>query len=200
MKRKSNIKTSSVNLVPVTKAEAIELGIKAGDIVLTRSGSFLSQGIQFFMNLYRQTKGLPKRKLFSHVAVVVDLYGQLYVAEAIGKGVQVIPDAQAYIDQNDCQVMTWVKPLNKQEQSRISSVTIDYALKPHRYDVLNFYYSARFVLTGKWRGPVGPKSERRVYCSELAAIAMDKTRGTFKGVTWDKNPLDIELCDELRKV
>jgi hypothetical protein len=38
-----------------------------------------------------------------------------------------------------------------------------------------------------------------VYCSELAAILMDKIRGSFNGVTWDKNPLDIELSRDLRE-
>ena len=174
--------------------------LKVGDIILVHGGSFLARGIQFFMNIYRKRLGLPKRKLYNHVAVVVDLYGELYVAEAHAKGVQVLPNAVQYVESQDCLVLTWAKPLTKSEQSLFSREAVKYALIPHRYDVLNFFFQMKYILTGMWRCPVGSKSVKLIYCSELGAIVMDKVRGSFNGQTWDKNPLDIELCDELRAV
>ena len=170
-----------------------------GDVILVHSKKWLARQIQKWMNLYRIRKGLPTRKLFNHVAVVVDLYGSLHVVESIETGVNVKPDAKAYVDRQDCKVLTWVNPLSAREGSVFSKTAINYALTPHRYDFLNFWYQIRYIITGKWRGPVGENSTKRVYCSELAAIVMDKTRGTFKGITWDKNPLDIDLCEELRE-
>ena len=173
--------------------------LKVGDIVLVSGTSFLAKGIQLFMNIYRRKLDLPQRKLYNHVAVVVDLYGELYVAEAVGKGVQVIPNAEHYVLSQDCKVLTWFDPLTPKEQTMFSREAIKYSLQLHRYDVLNFFYQMKYIFTGKWRGPTGNKAERRVYCSELAAILMDKIRGSFNGVTWDKNPLDIELSRDLRE-
>jgi len=171
--------------------------LNVGDVILVHGGSFLARGIQFFMNIYRSKKGLPKRKLYNHVAVVIDLYGQQYIAEAVAKGVQVIPNASNYVASQDCKVLTWVKPLTAKEKAELSRAAAKYALENHRYDMLNFPYQIRYIFTGKWRGPTGDKANRRIYCSELAAILMDYVRGSFNGVTWDKNPLDIELSSDL---
>lgn len=171
---------------------------QVGDIILVHGGSFLAKGIQFFMNIYRSKQDLAKRKLYNHVAVVIDLYGQKYIAEAVAKGVQVIPDADKYVATRDCTVLTWVNPLTAKEKAELSREAAKYALEIHRYDVLNFPYQIKYIMTGKWRGPTGDKAERRIYCSELAAIVMDKIRGSFDGQTWDKNPLDIELSPDLK--
>ena len=172
--------------------------IKEGDIILVQGGSWIARQIQKWMNIYRRKRGLDQRKLYNHVAVVVDLYGTLYVAEAVAKGIHVIPNARKYVDNNDVKLMEWVTPLSKLEGSVFSKEAIKYALEPHRYDFLNFWYQMKYILTGRWSGPTFEKSKKRIYCSELAAIVMDKVRGSFKGRTWDKNPLDIELCKDLK--
>lgn len=172
--------------------------LEVGDIILVSGTSFLPKGIQFFMNIYRKKKGLPKRKLYNHVAVVVDLWGNKAIGEAQAKGIQIIGDADKYVNGQDCLVLTWKKPLTVKEKNKFSMEAISKALIPTRYDVLNFFYQMRYVLTGKWKGPKGEKSEKRLYCSEYAAVLMDDLRNCFKGETWDKNPLDIELSKCLK--
>ena len=172
--------------------------IKVGDVILVKGGSWLARQIQNWMNIYRLKKGLPKRKLYNHAAVVVNLWGEKYIAEATEKGVTVIPNALDYVLFKDTLVLTWIDPLNQKEQDLFSKTAIKYALEPHRYDFLNFFYQIKYILTGKWSGPIGKKAEKRLYCTEFAAVCMDKVRGSFEGQTWNKNPLDLELCEELK--
>jgi hypothetical protein len=172
--------------------------LNVGDIILVHGGSFIARAIQYFMNIYRIRKGLPKRKLYNHVATVVNMWGSLYVAESDRYGVQVLPNAKAYVAKNDCLVLSFKKPLTLIEKDKWSKLASTMALEPHKYDFLNFIYQIKYVLTGQWSGPTGDKSKKRVYCSEFVAILMDEIRNCFGGRTWDKNPLDIELSNCLR--
>lgn len=169
-----------------------------GDVILVHGGSWLAKQIQHWMNKYRIKKGLEPRVLWNHVAVIIDLWGQQYIAEAQAKGVQIIPDVDKYLKNNTCKVKTWVKPLNTQEKNLFSKTAVEYALIPHRYDFLNFFYQMYYITTGKWIGPKDIKANKRVYCSEFAAIVMDKVRNAFNGKTYDKNPLDIDICPALK--
>ena len=170
---------------------------KTGDIILVSGIGLLSRMIQFGMDIYRKRKGLPKRKLYNHVAVVVELWGTLWIAEASEKGVRVFKYPDDYIRRQNVKVMQFKKPLTEQEQRKFSEVAIKYSLHPTRYDLVNFWYQMIFILTGKWKGKVNEASRERLYCSEFAAVVMDEVRGSFNGQTWDKNPLDIELCEDL---
>lgn len=186
---KTNKKSASIK-----KATRVEVPA-VGDIMLQRTNSWLSKAIMFWMNVYRLKMKLPKRELYSHVAIVIDMYGQKYVAEAVANGVRLYPDADKYFREKDVKVKTWVKPLSDKEKSEFSKEAAKYAHIPTRYDFLNFWFQMKYILTGKWRGPRNDESKKRLYCSEYAAVVMDKVRGCFKGKTWDKNPLDIDLSD-----
>ena len=169
--------------------------VEVGDIILVAGTGFLPKGIQFFMNIYRKRKGLPKRKLYNHAAAVVDLWGTQWIAEASAKGVRVFQYPNDYVRRQDCKVLGWVEPLDDSEKEALSKTAIAYALHPTRYDVMNFWYQARYILTGKWKGPIGEKAKKRVYCSEFIAILIDELSDIYEGKTWDKNPLDIELLE-----
>lgn len=171
--------------------------MKTGQIILVSSNGFLPDAIKFFMNIYRKRMGLKPRRLYSHVAVVVDLWGTQWIAEASAKGVRVIPYPGDYVRRHNCLVMDWKIPLSESEQRLFSRTAIEYTLRVTRYDVLNFWYQIKFILTGRWKGPEGDESKRRLYCSEFAAVVMDRVRNSFHGRTWDKNPLDIELCQDI---
>ena len=178
-----------------------QLNVKVGDIILVRGGSWLAKAIQFFMNVYRKRKKLPKRVLYNHVAIVVsDGWGMTYVAEANAKGIEMKISPQEYLATHTCKVMTWRKPLTKAEQTKFSKTASKYMHDPTRYDFLNFFYQIYYIMTGKWKGKTGDAADDVLYCSEFAAVAMYKTRGTFNGKTWNKNPLDIELCTELKEL
>jgi len=173
--------------------------MKAGDIILVHNSGFVSRGIQFFMNIYRKKLKLPKRTLYNHAVVVVNLWGKLWVADAGAKGIQVRDRLDAYIGRDNVLLLTWRVPLTVEEQELFSKTAINYALGITRYDYKNFIDQIRYIFTGKWKGKTGAKSTKRIYCSEFAAVCMEATRnGTFKS-TWDKNPLDIEISTALVK-
>ncbi|MGM0532603.1 MAG: hypothetical protein ACQER7_14745 [Bacteroidota bacterium] len=173
---------------------------KPGDVLLFHNSGFLPKGIQFFMNIYRRKKGLPERKLYyNHVAVIVNLWGELWMADSAKNGVQVNKIKVDALQRDNVLHLTWKEPLAKVEQKLFSKTAIGYSLRVTRYDVINFWDQARYILSGKWKGKTDDASTKRVYCSEFAAICMDKVRNSFNGQTWDKNPLDIELCEELIK-
>ena len=176
------------------------MNLQAGDIILVRGSSFLAKGIQFFMNMYRKKKGMPKEKLYNHVAVVINIWGELKIAEAERKGIEAYKDDYKYVEEHDCLVLTWKKPLLKKEQEEFSKLATKYAFNPTRYEFLNFIHNSVYIATGKWIGRRGSKSENVLYCSEYAAILMDKVRGAFggKGKTWDKNPYDIQKNQYLK--
>lgn len=173
--------------------------MKAGDILLFRNTGFVPKGIQFFMNIYRKKKGLPKQEVFNHVGVVVELWGKLMIAEADKEGVTVHREATQYIGKNNVKHLTWITPLTEEETKLFNKTAINYSLKVTRYDFLNFPAQIRYILWGKWKGKTGEESKVRLYCSEFAACCMDEVRGSFDGVTWNKNPLDIELCEDLKE-
>ena len=170
---------------------------KTGDIILVSGIGLLPRGIQFMMNIYRKRRGLPKRKLYNHVAIVVELWGTLWIAESSVKGVRVFKYPDDYIRRQDVKVMQFKQPLSEYEQKKFSAVAIKYSLHPTRYDLMNFWHQIIFILTGQWKGKVNELSREKLYCSEFAAVVMDEIRDSFKGVTWDKNPLDIEICEDL---
>lgn len=170
---------------------------KTGDIILVSGIGLLPKGIQFFMNIYRRRKGLAPRKLYNHVALVVELWGTLWIAEASVKGIRVFKYPDDYIRRQDVKVMQFIIPLTEKEQKNFSEIAIKYSLHPTRYDLTNFWDQMIFIITGKWKGKVNKESREKLYCSEFAAVVMDDVRGSFNGQTWDKNPLDIEMCQDL---
>lgn len=175
--------------------------VQVGDIILVRGGSWLAKSIQFFMNMYRKRKGLPKRVIYNHVAVAVsDGWGRKYIAEAGARGIEMKTSVRDYLSSRECKVMTWRKQLSADEKMIFSKEASNYMFDPTRYDFLNFFFQIYYIFTGKWAGKKGDKANDVLYCSEFAAVLMYKTRGSFEGKTYDKNPLDIELSPELIEV
>jgi hypothetical protein len=169
-----------------------------GDVLLFYNNGFIPKAIRFFMRIYNKKKKLPERKMYyNHVAVVVNLWGNLFIAESNKEGVTVNDTLERYVNNKNVLHLTWKKPLSKEESDHFSKTAIGYSLRVTRYDFINFFDQIYYILTGKWRGKTGEKSRKRQYCSELAAVCMDETRGSFNGETWNKNPLDIELCEDL---
>ena len=173
----------------------MEHKLEVGDIILVSGEGFLAKAIRFFMRIYRKKKYLEDRKVYNHVAVVINVWGRMWIAEAAAEGVRVIKYPDDYVRRQDCKVMGFMPPLGKEKQETFSKYACEYAFKVTRYDILNFWYQARYILTGKWKGPTGKKSLKRLYCSEFAAVMIDYMTRVYEGHTWDKNPLDIEMLD-----
>lgn len=176
---------------------------KPGDIILFRGTRFISKGIQFFMKRYRKKLGLPKAKVFNHAAMIVEMWGQLFVAEANEKGIEVNPIEKAYGHKMKMiKVIRPKKAYTKEEQKAVSKIATNYALDPTRYDFFNFLHQIKMIaktkvkdgkIVSRWSGPTGKKAEKRLYCTEAVATWANKVRpGTFDD-QWSINPLDIEL-------
>lgn len=170
--------------------------LKTGDIILYRGRTWLARQILKWLDMARRGLHLRKRQLFNHVSVVVDIWGHPHVVEAIAKGVVMRPVEQS-IKSSFVKVKRFKEPLTIKEKNKFSKAAIEIATSHTGYNYFNFLWHILRIKFGKWFGLKGPKSQRRLYCSELAAVVMDKVRGTFKGHTWDKSPLDIDLCPEL---
>ena len=171
--------------------------LRAGDIVLYHGKAWLSRKILKWMNKYRAFLGLAQRPLYNHVSVVVELWGELYAVEAVAKGVVMQPILRSVEHAVSIKPKTWYKPLSKAEQHEFNRFAVRLATDNVEYDFFNFLWQMIKIRFGKWFGPKGQKSKRRLYCSELAAVVMDHVRHTFNGITWAVNPLDIDLNKDL---
>jgi hypothetical protein len=180
-----------------------DIKLKAGDIILYKGDSWLSKSIRFFMERDRKKRKLPKRPLFNHAAMVVEYKGQVYVAEANQKGIEVNPFIDAYLKKlNKIKILSPNKPYTKAEKAKVSDVAIADAFNPTRYDFLNFFHQIKMIastkvkdgkVVKKWKGPKGAKAEKRLYCTEAVATwANDVRPKTFEN-QFAINPLDIDL-------
>ena len=175
--------------------------IQVGDIGLVDSYSLLARMIKFFMKVYCKLLRLPVRKFYNHAFLVVDIWGTMYVAEALGKGITVTPwESTWYKGSSRVKILRPKKELGEQEKKDLSRIAVTYALQPTRYDFLNFILQIILILTGKWIGPKGKKARKRLYCSEAAATWINEVRpGTFKAPE-ATNPLDIDLNENFYPV
>ena len=172
--------------------------VKVGDVVLYHGHTWVAKQILKWMNQSRIKKGLPERALFNHAAMIIDLWGSKWLIESVARGVHVIPLTVDMYNGKHIKVKTWVKRLTTNEKYILSRFAIELALENHHYDFLNFIYHMIYISIGKWFGPKGFKARKVIYCSELVAILMDKIRDSFKGETYNKSPLDIDLSNDLK--
>lgn len=174
--------------------------MKAGDIILVHSGkSILAKGITYYMRRYLEkmnidTEGMPY--VPHHAGTIVDVWGELHVAEAVGRGYVVQPLLKAYSEKEwdeRVEVRTPRIAYTKQQQEQISKLAVRYSLSGVPYDVFNFVFQIIYIKTGKWIGPKGKKAENKFYCSEVTATLAETIQpGTFKNPA-ATNPVDIYL-------
>lgn len=166
---------------------------QVGDLFLVKGNNFVSKAIQFWMRVYRKlrNKEVIDTTILNHAGTVINLWGTLVVAEAVAKGVEAHIPVEVYLGKKKVVVRRFKRQLTVKEKKLTSKTAVGFMTLPHRYDFLNFIYQMYMISTGKWIGPKGTKSMRRLYCSEFSAILMDLIRNTFEGKTWDKNPEDL---------
>ena len=171
--------------------------LKAGDIILYHGRAWLSRQILKWMNKYRLMLKLKPMPLYNHVSVAIELWGEKYAVEAVAKGVIMQPISESVKHAKFIKVKTWARPLSKAERHEFNRYSVYLATHNIEYDFFNFLWQMIKIRFGRWFGPKGNKSKRRLYCSELAAVVMDHVRGSFDGHTEDINPLDIDLNKDL---
>ncbi len=168
--------------------------VKVGDILCVRDGkSFIAKCIQYYMRIYKKKLGYDAIPNYHHSAIVVDIWGRLNVAEAVGKGFKIHPIEEAYPNWNRVDIITPNKPLSDIEKKEISRIAEHYSLKITRYDYFNFLFQIWLIKTGKWIGPRGKKAENRFYCSEAVATIYNKIRPNTFELPAATNPVDVAI-------
>lgn len=170
--------------------------IKVGDIACIRDGtSIVARGIRHYMKKYKKKLNINNIPNYHHNGIIVDVWGRLNIAEAVGKGFKIHPLDEAYGSFERIDIITPNKPLTEQEQRDISKKAEFYSLRITRYDYFNFIFQIWLIKTGKWIGPKGQKAENRFYCSEAVATIYNYIRpGTFK-LPAATNPIDVAIND-----
>lgn len=174
--------------------------LRPGDIILSHSNTWLSLGIRRFLNIYRKKLGLPVRTLFSHAAGIIEVWGELYVVEAVAEGVVIRKFEDQYENKlNRCKVITPRKLYSKMEAINYCKLAQELTFKSTEYDYANFIYQIDMILRTKhsmdedWKGPTNKKASDRLYCSELVATIANRVRPNTFSKPWATNPLDVDL-------
>ena len=170
-----------------------------GDVLLHQGKGFVSRQIRKWMEKARIKMGLKPRTLYNHASIVVEIWGELWVVEAVAKGAHMISLKERLDTKDHILVKKWVKPLTKKERNSLSKKAVVFVGENHEYQFSAFIFHMVKITFGKWFGRKNAKAERRVNCTELVAILMDYIRDCFKGKTYNIDPLDIDLCKCLRR-
>jgi hypothetical protein len=144
-----------------------------GDIIATRSNSFLSRAIRWFMKKYR-----PSVESFSHIAVVIDIWGEQWIAEALAKGVRVwsLPRS-GYSVKKQVVLLRLNAGFTEEQIETVSKKMISLAGVRYQYENLPLWAVKILLKINLFR----KESQKAIYCSELGAIAINEAYpGTFK--------------------
>ena len=134
--------------------------IQTGDILLYKNKGFLPRAIRWFT-----------RTDVNHVSIAVEMWGEMFVFESIGKGFvpQRIEDSIRGAD------ITVMKPNYRIDERQISLLTASMS-GHHRYDFFAllvhqpiYTITKRLFGKGKWIGRRDEKAIKRLYCSEAIA-------------------------------
>ena len=149
------------------KSKTVDTEYLPGDIGLERSTGFLPRSIQLFMKVYKKLKGEKPTEVYNHAFVIIDIWGKLFVVEALGNGVNIKTFAGTYEGKSNVKYKTPIKPYSEAEKQKISDLATSLVYDPHRYDYISLLlWQPLFVLTGKWFGKKNGKATGRFYCSE----------------------------------
>jgi hypothetical protein len=139
--------------------------LQFGDLLATRSNSFLSRAIRWFMK--RQNPEAPN---FSHIAVVIDLWGEIWIAESLGWGQRLWSLEQSGYDKKEQVVILRHKKGFSQSQIKAMSQKM-VSLGGVRYQYENLPAWAIKILTKI--NLFKKENEKAIYCSELGCIAIN---------------------------
>ena len=149
-----------------------------GDIIATRSDKFLSRAIRYFMRKYK-----PEAPNFSHIAVVINLWGELWVAEALAWGVRIWSLEQSgYSKKKQVVILRYRnnltrEPLNKVQIEAMSKKMVSLAGTRYQYENLPLWAIKIWLKLNLFK----ENNEKAIYCSELGAIAITAAKaGSFE--------------------
>ncbi len=136
-----------------------------GDIIATRSNSFLSRAIRFFMHIYR-----PSGEAFSHIAVVINMWGEQWIAEALAWGVRIWTIEQSgYNVKRQVLILRHRGGFDNNQIQAISKEMAKYAGVRYQYENLPQWIVKILLKIDIFKD----ENIKSIYCSELAAIAIN---------------------------
>jgi len=157
-----------------------------GDLIATRSGTLLSKAIRWFMK-----KQNPNTKqTFSHVAVVINVWGEIWIAEALAWGVRIWPiEKSDYLTHDQIIILRDKRGFTYEQAETLSKKCV--SLGGTRYQYENFpQWILKIIFKIK---AFNPNNEKAIYCSELGAISENSVyTGTFQSPNMT-SPMDHVL-------
>lgn len=143
-----------------------------GDIIATRSNSFISKSIRWFMRQYK-----AEADDFSHNAVVINIWGEQWVVEALAWGVRVWTIEQSgYIRNKNVVVLRDKRGFTEQQIDKMSKRVVSLGGVRYQYSNLFGWVAKIWFKLNFFK----KENEKSIYCSELAAIAINTVYpGTF---------------------
>ena len=144
----------------------------AGDLIATRGNTWLSRSIRFMMDIYcRKVLHKPCKVLFNHIAVVVSMFDELWVVEALGWGVRVYPiERSGYLTHRNLVILRDKRGFTQEGLKAMSKKVVALGGVRYQYENLPQWVIRIFVGIKK---VFRSSNERSIYCSELGAIAIN---------------------------
>lgn len=154
------------------------------------SKTFLGRAIQFDMWLYQ--KFLLKRKhprhSINHTDIMID--GMVWGAQADG----FFPHSYKYIygkDKKSPILLLFKLDLSNKQTKTLKSFLKD--KEGTKYEFSNLFFHIWQLITGKWKGQT---NDKRFYCIEATACALNELYTGFVEKPHQINPLDfLEICE-----
>ncbi|MGB9697707.1 MAG: hypothetical protein ACPL2D_10565 [Ignavibacteria bacterium] len=147
--------------------------IQFGDGLAVRGTSWLSKAIRFFMKQYK-----PNVKDYSHNAVIIDMWGEKWVAEALAWGVRLRPFAYTeYAKSTNWVILRDKRGFSNEQIKRMSWKCASLAGIRYQYENLPTWIIKIWLKLNLFK----KRNEKSIYCSELLAIAINEAYpSTFK--------------------
>jgi hypothetical protein len=137
-----------------------------GDIIATRSNSLLSRAIRCCMKKYR-----PSKETFSHIAVVINMWGKLWIAEALIWGVRIWSLEQSgYSTKKQVIILRHKQSFTTLQIEAISKKMASLGGTRYQYENLPQWAVKILLKINIFKS----KNEKAIYCAELGAIAINE--------------------------
>lgn len=174
-------------------------------LLMVRSYGFLGKAIRFFMWVKAIILRRPdKRHLFNHSDLII---GDNLVCGAYGRGVQVKSVGRTYDDGCDRDILVYRLPLNAVQTALLRNWCLNQSGKPYEYSNMLNHIKEIFSdlwrnIKGKsgeenWKGHTGVRAQKRYFCVELSATAINQVMPGFAKEPWGIDPMElVKLADE----
>lgn len=150
--------------------------VQHGDIVVFHGNSFISKGIQLFMNLWRWVN-LEFKPFYKNVPNHIAMGdNNNMIIEAVDKGIKRVDfDKRDYGKKATVKVYRY--PWSVWQEKEINKLYDKYEGTPYQF--INFLQYIPYILSVGllWIGTRGGKSDKKLYCSEFAARIIHDATG-----------------------